>query len=346
MTDHEDIERPGQETAGHLHRRVTAEDVARIAGVSRVAVSRAFTPGASIAVETRAKVMDAAASLGYRPNALARQLNRRAPELVAFVGGSRENYYYSEFVDRLLPALQAQGHRVLYVHAAGEHDLSEALLGVAEYPVACTIIASGSLDRSVLQKSRAVGPMIVSGPSQDLPGVDAVGVDSPGGVALAADHLVDRGRTCIACISGPVENPSGLQRAAVFGERLEARELRPVRVMHTAFTVAGGEVAARTLLAEGPKVDAILCGNDAIAIGVLNVLRGEAGLRVPDDIAVIGFDDISPAAWPSIDLSTVANPIADRIERICALIERRIDDPDAPPLDIVLPARLVVRGTT
>jgi DNA-binding LacI/PurR family transcriptional regulator len=327
-------------------RRVTAEDVARLAGVSRVAVSRAFTPGASIAPETRARVMEAATELGYRPNALARQLNRRAPELVAFVGGSRENYYYAEFIDRLLPALQEQGHRVLYVHVGDGHDLSEALLDVSEYPVACTVVATGSLDLSVLQRSGAFAPMIISGPSHDLPGIDAVRVDAPGGVELAVDHLVERGRSHIACISGPKENTSGLQRAAVFRRQLAARGLEPARVMHAAFSVAGGEAAARDLLAEGGPVDAIVCGNDAIAIGVLNVLRGEAGLKVPDEIAVIGFDDISPARWPTIDLSTITNPIEERISHICNLVARRIAEPDAPPLDILLPARLVVRGTT
>src|SRR5262245_28441734 len=97
MTDGRSIDPLEPIANGNRRQRATAADVARLAGVSRVAVSRAFTAGASIAAETRAKVMEAAGSLGYRPNALARQLNRRAPELVAFVGGSRSNYYYSEF---------------------------------------------------------------------------------------------------------------------------------------------------------------------------------------------------------------------------------------------------------
>jgi DNA-binding LacI/PurR family transcriptional regulator len=346
MTDRRSIDPHDPIASANRRQRATAADVARIAGVSRVAVSRAFTPGASIAAETRAKVMEAAGSIGYRPNALARQLNRSAPELVAFVGGSRANYYYSEFIDRLLPALQDAGHRVLYVHVSDDRQLADALLDISEYPVACTVVATGSLDRSVLQQCRAFAPMIISGPNHDLPGIDAVGVDSAAGVRLAVDHLVSRGRRALACISGPEENTSGMQRARVFRDHLESCGFEPGVIMHTAYSVVGGEAAARALLAKGPRPDAIVCGNDVVAIGVLNVLRGEAGITVPDEIAVIGFDDIPPAAWPGIGLTTIVNPIDERIGHVRALIARRIAEPDAPPREIMLPPRLVVRSTT
>lgn len=336
----------GEPTGDAPLRRATAADVARVAGVSRVAVSRAFTKGASIAAETRARVLEVAGELGYRPNALARQLNRRLPELVAFLGGSRANPYYAEFTDRLLPALQQLGHRVLYVHVADDRDHARALVEISEYPVACTVVATGSLDRALLQRSRAIGPMVLSGPTHDLPGIDGVRIDHAEGVRLAADHLVERGYRRIGCVSGPLANPSGADRAAAFAERLAAHGLVPVLVRHTDFTVEGGRQVARALVAEGNLPEALFCANDAIALGVLNALRGEAGVDVPGDCAVIGFDDIAAADWPLFGLTTIANPVELRSRHICDLVARRIANPTAPPREIVIPARLVVRGTT
>lgn len=329
-----------------ITRRSTAADVAHRAGVSRVAVSRAFTPGASIAPETRAKVLSAAEELGYRPNALARQLNRRAPEIVAFIGGSNDNLYYAELIDRLLPALQREGLKTLFIHAGSGRALSEALFEVAEYPVACTVVATGSIERFTLHDRRGLGPIIVSGPAEGIAGVDAVGIDSRHGMRLAVDHLVERGRRRIACLAGPADNPSGQARAAAFVEALAGHGLTPVRVDHTSYTVEAAAARTRAIVAAGDLPDAIVCGNDTIAFGVLNVLRGEAGIPVPGAIAVVGFDDTSVASWPTVGLTTLSNPISQRVAHLCALVRRRIAFPAAPPLRHTMTPVLVVRGTT
>lgn len=327
-------------------RRVTAAEVATLAGVSRVAVSRAFTPGARIAEATREKVLAAATELGYRPNALARQLNRRASEIVAFIGGSNDNLYYAELIDRLLPALQQDGFKILYVHVENRRALSEALAEVAEYPVACTVVATGSLERFALDDRRGLGPIVVSGPADGLDGVDAVGTDSRHGIRLAIEHLLDRGRRRIACLSGPRDNPSGIGRAEAFVEILAEHGLAPAWVEHTGYSIGEAAERMREVVADGDLPEAIVCGNDTIAFGVLNVLRGEAGVAVPDEVAVVGFDDTSVAGWPTVALTTIANPMAERIARLRALVRRRVTTPDAPVERILLAPHLVVRGTT
>ncbi len=342
----EQPDRSGQIGSDQIARRVTAVDVAARAGVSRVAVSRAFTAGARIAPGTRDKVLAAAADLGYRPNAMARQLNRRASEIVAFVGGSNGNLYYAELIDRLLPALQRDGIKILYVHVDDRRALSEALFEVAEYPVACTVVATGSLDRFALPDRRGFGPIVLSGPAEGLDGFDAVGTDARLGVRLAVDHLIARGRRRLACLSGPIDNPSGAQRAAAFEAALAAHGLEPVWVRHTGYTVDAAAMRMRELVAAGALPDGIVCGNDTIAFGVLDVLRGEAGIAVPERVAVVGFDDTSVAGWATVSLTTVANPIAERIDHLRALVHRRIAEPNAPVRRIVLTPRLVVRGTT
>ncbi|MDR3374962.1 MAG: LacI family DNA-binding transcriptional regulator [Ancalomicrobiaceae bacterium] len=326
--------------------RATAADVARRAGVSRVAVSRAFTPGASIAEATRGKVLTAAATLGYRPNALARQLNRRASEIVAFVGGSNHNIYYAELIDRLLPALQQDGLKTLYVHVGDRAALADALEEVAEYPVACTVVATGSLERFDLDDRQRYGPIVVSGPAEGFDDVDSVGTDSRIGIRLAVDHLVARGRRSIGCLAGPADNPSGAQRAAAFVATLAGHGLAPAFVRHCGYTVAGAAEATRQLLADDLLPGAIVCGNDMIALGVIDVLRGEAGLAVPAQVAVVGFDDISLAGWSTIGLTTLSNPIDQRIAHLRDLVRRRIAEPEAPIRRILIEPRLIVRDTT
>lgn len=326
--------------------RVTAADVARAAGVSRVAVSRSFTPGASVAGETRRRVMEAAEALGYRPNALARQLNRKTPELVAFVAGFIDNYYYATFIDRLLRALQARGHRPLYVHVGAGEDAAAALAQASEYPVALTIVATGSLDAEAIRQCRGAGPMILSGPGSVVPDADAVFTDGVAGIGMAVEHLVARGRRRLVCLSGPARLVSGRERAAAFEAAVTAAGLDSLGVRHTEFTVPGGSEAMRRLLADDLRPDAVVCANDAIAIGVLNVLKAETTLAVPGDIAVTGFDDTAPAAWPLIGLTTLGSPIDLRVGHVCDLVARRLADPDAPPLQIRIPPDLIVRSTT
>ncbi|MDR3496335.1 MAG: LacI family DNA-binding transcriptional regulator [Ancalomicrobiaceae bacterium] len=329
-----------------LTHRATAADVARRAGVSRVAVSRAFTAGASIAEATRLKVLAAATALGYRPNALARQLNRRASEIVAFVGGSNHNFYYAELIDRLLPALQQDGLKTLYVHVGDRAELADALEEVSEYPVACTVVATGSLERFALDDRQRFGPIVVSGPAEGFDEFDSVGTDSRAGIRLAVDHLVERGRRKIGCLAGPADNPSGELRAATFVAALAEHGLAPAFVRHTNYTVVDAAAATRQLLAEERLPEAIVCGNDMIALGVIDVLRGEAGIAVPGQVAVVGFDDISLAAWATIGLTTLSNPIDERIQHLRDLVRRRIAEPDAPTRQILVAPRLIVRGTT
>jgi DNA-binding LacI/PurR family transcriptional regulator len=331
---------------GRPLRRVTAEDVARVAGVSRVAVSRSFTPGASVAGETRRRVLEAAAALGYRPNALARQLNGGAPELVAFVAGFIDNYYYATFVDRLLSGLQTRGYRPLYVHVGAGHDAAAALARASEYPVACTVIAAGSLDVEAIRQCRGNGPMILSGPGSALPDVDAVFTDGARGIEMAVEHLLERGRRRFACITGPENLISARERAGAFERTVAAAGAVSLGVRHTDFTVPGGAEAARAILDQGERPDAIVCGNDAIAIGVLNVLKAEAGIAVPGDIAVTGFDDTAPAAWPLIGLTSLGSPVDLRVDHVCDLVQRRLADPDAPPLQVRIEPQLMIRSTS
>lgn len=327
-------------------RRITAADVARVAGVSRVAVSRSFTPGASVSTAVRERVIATAQALGYRPNAFARQLNRDRSELVAFVAGFIDNYYYAVFFDRLLNELQTRGWRTLYVHVGAGGDAVEALAQASEYPVACTIVAAGSLDVDAIAAVRAMGPVILAGPASALPDADAVSSDGGRGMALVVDHLVGRGRCRLACISGPAGLASARERADAFGTALAGHGLAPAGIVHTDFTEPGGVDGMRRLLAMPVPPDAVVCGNDAIAFGVLNLLRAETALAVPHDIAVTGFDDTAPAAWPLIGLTTVASPLDRRIAAICDLLDRRVADPSAPAQRIRIEPHLVVRATS
>ena len=328
-------------------RRITASDVARAAQVSRVAVSRTFTPGASVSEQTRSKVLQAAEQLGYRPNALARNLNKSSSDLVAFVAGFQDNLYDASLFDLLLNTLQKEGQRVLHVHVGASTDVSAALLAALDYPVAAVILAAGSIDASTVTAClRLNAPIIVTGSAAHLDTVDSVLGDNNDGMRLVVEHLLARGRRSIACINGPRNITASQERYAALVRHLGRRGMQPVAAVNTAFTVKGGFSAALELLAGEVKPDALVCANDAIAIGALNAARYQLGLTVPDELAIIGYDDVAAAAWPCVDLSTIKNPIDERVAHLGELLKRRIAEPQAAPVHIKITPELVIRSTT
>jgi DNA-binding LacI/PurR family transcriptional regulator len=157
---------------------------------------------------------------------------------------------------------------------------------------------------------------------------------------------VETGRRAIGFLGGPGRFSSGRERAAGFRAAMAEHGLSPVFVAEAEFSVEGGAEAAERLVREHPGLDAVICGNDAIAIGLLNALRHRLGRRVPEDIAIVGYDNVPAAAWPGIDLSTVNNPIPERVAEICRLVARRIADPDAETIRTALEPHLIVRSTS
>lgn len=326
---------------GKPKRRITAVDVANQAGVSRSAVSRAFTEGAYLDAEKRRRIMKAAQELGYRPNALAAGLQGRRSNLVAIFVGEMSNEFDKEMATQLVAGLNEIGKWPIVIGGSGD-TARNAVSNVLSYPLDAMILRSGSLDADIVDTCAKLNiPVISSGRILEAHKVDSVCAKNQSGMAKGTRFLIEQGRSRFAYIGGPSALYSSPQRRAGFQEALDEAGLAPVAEAVGEFTVQSGYEAAQRLCS-GSDFDALVCANDAMAVGALSALR-ETGRRVPRDVSVIGFDNIAMADWPAISLTTLNNPIPESVQAIIDLLQKRSEDPDRPEETILLDVDLVLR---
>lgn len=316
----------------HTGRRVTADDVARLAGVSRSAVSRTFTPGASVAPDKRERILAVAEHLGYRPNTLAASLKSNSSNLVAIVTGNLSNHYDSVITATLVKRLSDIGKWAVVLGDTSGDIGNPEILDVLAYPLDAMIVRAGSIDEDTARKCMKLNvPLILSGRSSALPGVagaDCVGCDNSRGAGMAVAELIRSGRRRIGYIGGLKTLTSEQERHEGFLAALSQAGLAPAALEWADFSFQGGHDAALRLLARDNRPDALFCCNDIMAIGALNAARHTLGLSVPDDVALIGFDDLPMAAWPCFDLTTIRNSITDTVDTIMDLLLSRFQTPD------------------
>jgi DNA-binding LacI/PurR family transcriptional regulator len=325
-------------------RFVSAQAVAERAGVSRSAVSRAFTPGASIAPETLARVHEAAAALGYQVNDLARGLLANRSLLVGLVTSDADSPFRAQMIAALSQALIERGNVPAIINIGTTvEDMANASRQLLRYRAEATVFLSGSPPESMVELTRQNGqPLILINRAET--GLDSVHCDDMDGAQQAFEALSLTGASRFAVINKEYPSPSLAAREQAFAGFAVASGFKPgiVRAGHSDYD--GGREAARRLLASGSSPDALFCVNDLMAFGALDHLR-EAGLRVPHDVSVIGFDDVPIAAWASYRLTTLRQDPHRIAKEVVSILDRRIADPDAPPVSVYFPVELVVRET-
>jgi DNA-binding LacI/PurR family transcriptional regulator len=337
-----------EDQAERPRRWVTSADVARAAGVSRAAVSRAFTPGASVAPDTRRRILAAAKAVGYRPNAIARSLNTRRSGIVGVVITEIANPFYARLLEALGGALQARGLLPLVAVAPDPQATDELLAHLLSYQVDGAVVASAMLSSGIAARCAAARTPVVlvdrragaRGPQAAL-----VGADNLGGGRLVADLLAAAGHRRPAFLAGIEETSTSDERERGFVQGLTAHGLALAAREVGRFSYAGGLEAAARLLARPDRPDAVFCANDEMALGVMDAARTRFGLRIPDDLSVVGFDDTPSAALAAYRLTTVAQDVAALAEAAVAALE------DPPPAgrraapQRRIPCRLVLRDS-
>ncbi|GAA4486407.1 LacI family DNA-binding transcriptional regulator [Actinoallomurus oryzae] len=328
-------------------RRPTLEAVAARAGVSRATVSRVVNGAANVKPHLRTAVMRAVEELGYIPNSAARSLVTRRTDSIALVVSEPPSRVFSddpffsaviravsqelEAADRqviLMLASSAAGHARVERYVAGGHVDGVILLSMhGAEPLPASL-------------SRSRVPMVSHGrPVASLP-VPYCDCDNRGGARAAVEHLISRGRRRIATISGPPDMTAAQDRLGGYREVMAAAGRRPI-VATGDFTRESGATAMRRLLADEPEIDAVFAASDLMAVGALGTLRA-AGRRVPDDVAVAGFDDIALAGFSEPPLTTVRQPVTE----VAACIVRTLLSTDPPSAPVILPTELIVREST
>ncbi len=325
---------------------VTLKEVAARAGVSRSAVSRTFTEGASVSARTRAKVERAAEELGYAPNALASSLTTGRTKLIGLIANNFHNPLILEVFDLFTRGLQDRGLRPLLVNLSGATDPAASVRMLRQYSVDGVIVASSTLPPSFAAAFRQAGLPVVHafGRPAPLPQVHVVGIDNIACGRMAAEALIARGYTNVAFLGGPQTATSTQDRAAGF---LAALADHPQITVTTSFasdyTFDAGRAEMQRLLAHRPA-QAYFCGDDLLAVGALSAITG-AGLSVPQDIGLIGLNDMEMSRWQNIALTTIRQPIADIIDAAINLVVSTIEKPDLAPEIRLFPCTVIDRAS-
>ena len=331
--------------AAPLGRRATSYDVARAAGVAQSTVSRSFVPGSEMAADTRARVQRVAASLGYVPNALARSLITRRSEMVAVIVTEFTLQTNPAIVAGIGRALAIRGKQLLLMAVQDEAGAQEAAAAALRYPLDGLVLAT-TLDAAAVRPFLRRGvPVACFNRPAPLPRVDRVATDHAGAAGRVAELLHAAGHRRFLCVGGPPDWPVNAERTRGFSDRLAALGVPSVPVTPAEQSYAGGRDAFLAhVRAHGPP-DAVFCVNDPLAFGVLDACRFTLGLRVPDGISVVGFDDVAEAGHRSYDLTTVHQDIGGMAASAVAMLLDRLDAPDRPAQRLLLPGTLVRRGS-
>lgn len=328
--------------------KVTSLHVARHAGVSQSAVSRVYTPGASVSKAMAAKVRKAAAELGYRPNVLARSLTKGRSGIIGLVVAYLENQFYPNTLEKFSTALQQRGYHVLIFMASQVSDnIDEVLEEILDYQADGLILASVALSSDFAQRCVDAGiPVVLFNRSQDDERLSAITSDNLSGGRKMAEFLVAGEHQRIAYIAGweGASTQRDREQGFLMGLAAAGHSLYRREVGH--FDFAQAKEATRRLFSVPPYPDAVFVANDHMAFAVLETLRFELGLRVPEDVSVAGYDDVPLAAWPSFDLTTVRQPTNRMVQQTVATLISHIETADTTPQRVAIDGPLVIRGST
>ena len=317
--------------------RPSAHDVARLAGVSQAAVSRAFTPGASISQATREKVLQAAQVLGYRPNLLARSLIKGESGIVGVVVGDMRDPLVATALNALSGQLSQAGKHMLLFTAEESAHADRQVEDLLKYRVDALLLMAASLSPQLAERCREEGiPVIFSnrqfGRNRAFPSVSS---NNRQGAREIAEHLLQQGYRRPAVVTGSRELYANRERESAFAAHISKLGLAAPEVEIGNGDRAGAIPAVRRLLSREQRPDAIFCCNDQMAFAALEVARYEFGLEIGRDIGIAGFGDAEQAAWPSFDLTTYSHSVTAMVEAILQALLQTPGDNREPAHKIV-----------
>lgn len=331
-----------------MRKRATAREVADAAGVSKWTVIRAFTPGASIAEESKRKVLEAAAALNYTPNLLARSLATNSTRQVAVFVDDFANPQKLPFLETLTERLQAEGLVAVLININTHFDHVHALLHADQRQVDAVILfgtAFRSETLSDLQLGRGTPPMFVLARDSQIDGVPAVTCDAELALREIVDHLFERGYRRPGFMTGAPALSTALRRRQHFVDFWKEKGVNDVSVFSAEkYSAEAGAEAARSYLkqtAPADRVDVLMCENDILALGAMDEIRGRFGLRIPEDVAVVGFDNYELCGSSAYSLTTYEQPRDEMVQTIVGMVTGRLE-----PETVTLPGSLVVRNST
>jgi len=328
-----------------LKEAITSQHVASKAGVSQSAVSRVFSPGASASPAMTEKVLKAADELGYRPNVLARSLITGKSKIIGVVVAYLENQFYPEALEKLSLSLQAQGYHVLVFMATMTNDNVDQLLDeLLDYQVEGIVMASASMSSDLATRCDTAGvPVVLFNRRQDDDKLSAVTSDNERGGRKVAQFLIAGGHQRIAHIAGWEGASTQRDRELGFMRELEKQGVKLFDREVGNYHFDSAQSAARTMFSKSTIPDAVFVGNDHMALAVMECIRDEFGLKVPEDVSIVGYDDVDLASWPSFALTTIRQPLNQMVSETVKILMDNIEQADTVPRRAEFDGPLMIR---
>lgn len=325
-------------------KQVSAKDVAALAGVSRAAVSRAFTPGASVSPRTKAKVEAAAETLGYHVNHLARGLLTSNSGIVALIAAEINTPYRSDLLAALSARLQAAGKVGMLINTdRSDESVAFAVRKAIAYRTDAAIVLSGMPDVSLTETCLRNGMrLVLINRDEERPGALRIRLDDGEAGAQAFACLIAAGCRRLAFASSSAGTPSLVDRGKGFRDAAARAGMTIQEVDSGVTSYRTGLDLGTELLARPERPDGIFCVTDLIACGVADAARSRFKLRIPEDLSLIGFDDIEQAGWESYGLTTFRQPVSEIADAAVAYLSENATD---LPHTVTLTSRMVWRGS-
>lgn len=311
-------------------KRVTSYDVAREAGVSQSAVSRVFRPGFSVSKKTREKVIATANEMGYRPNAIARMLITKQSGMVAVILSSQANLNYPEVLSELNRELALNNKRVLLFTLDNADELDELLENIWTFQVDGVIALAAHFDSKSLNLfAKHSTPIVLYNRHVPESNANTVCCNHDKGIKQLIDLLHQANHKSYLILSGPTDSDVANERREIAENYLHTLGVQNTPVIYGDYGYKSARDALKKWLKKHPKPDAIICSNDAMAIGVIDELKENFFIKVPDDISVVGFDGINASSWYNYQITTVQQPMKQLTKAAVDILMERIENPQA-----------------
>ncbi len=329
-----------------MTKRITSIEVARRAGVSQSTVSRVFsTNSPNVAEATRQRVIAAAQELGYRPNAIGRMMSTQQTNTIGIVMANITSPFYPYVLEKFLQGLQAIGRRVLLFTASAHQDIDDILPLILEHQVDALIVTSATLSSAMAAECQRAGtPVILFNRRVENASVSAVCCDNERGGREIASLLIETGHQHFAYIAGTANTSTNRDRQRGFVTQLQAYGIDDVRIEPAEYSYDASYRATTHLLQSDHAPDAIFCANDIMAMGAIDAARA-CGLCVPDDVSIVGFDDIPMARWGAYQLTTMSQEVDTMIEKTIDLMLTKIAAPQSDPVTAFVAGRMQIRAS-
>lgn len=328
-----------------MNQGVTAKDVAKLAGVSQSSVSRVYFKGATVSQKTREKVLAAAKELGYRPNEFARSLITNRTKIIGLVMKGVQNPFYPQVLKQFTTAFKKLGYSILFVYTNNDEIQQEDIDTLLNYNVAGVIITDATLSLQAnedlfnnriplaLFNRKIVGNKFYSVCCNNLEASKQI-----------AQYLLETGCSNMIYISGNENTSTSIEREKGFVTVLKEKKVKYKKYISD-FTYEGGYKTIEKIVSQGKIPEAIFVANDIMALGVMDALK-KHHITVPDEVKVVGFDNIEMSAWPSYSLTTWEQPIKEMVNVTVDYLTSEISEYSGLTKNIELDGRLIVRNST